>query len=85
MLQADQYYGGRDVKKIMDTWTLNMGFPLVTFDRLDRTRVNISQKHFLIDPDSPVDPDGRYGDIGLIKTLCSLKIDHKELEISMSL
>ncbi|XP_072020377.1 aminopeptidase N-like [Amphiura filiformis] len=64
--KADQYFGQRDVKKIMDTWTLNMGFPLVTFDRLDTTTANISQKHFLIDPDSPVDPDNKYGDIGYI-------------------
>ena len=50
------------MKKIMDTWTLNMGYPLVSFDRLDISTVNVSQKHFLIDPDSPV--EDKYGDIG---------------------
>lgn len=60
--QADQDYGGRDVKKIMDTWTLQMGYPVLTFDRLDEKMVNVSQKHFLINPDSPV--EDKYGDLG---------------------
>ncbi|NXY79389.1 AMPN Aminopeptidase, partial [Glareola pratincola] len=37
---------------IMDTWTLQMGFPVVTVNTLDGT---ISQKHFLLDPSSTVD------------------------------
>ncbi|XP_063203100.1 aminopeptidase N [Chroicocephalus ridibundus] len=37
---------------IMDTWTLQMGFPVVTVNTLDGT---ISQKHFLLDPNSKVD------------------------------
>lgn len=40
------------VHSIMDRWTLQMGFPLVTID----TRTGrVSQKHFLLDPESVVD------------------------------
>ncbi|XP_077419547.1 aminopeptidase Ey-like [Vanacampus margaritifer] len=39
------------VEVIMNRWILQMGFPVVTVD----TRTgNISQKHFLLDPESPV-------------------------------
>ncbi|XP_068814489.1 aminopeptidase N [Struthio camelus] len=37
---------------IMDRWTLQMGFPVVTVNTLTGT---ISQKHFLLDPTSKVD------------------------------
>ncbi|XP_053573658.1 aminopeptidase Ey-like [Bombina bombina] len=39
------------VSEIMDTWVLQMGFPVVT---IDTTTGNINQKHFLLDPDAVV-------------------------------
>ncbi|XP_051918007.1 aminopeptidase Ey-like isoform X2 [Hippocampus zosterae] len=39
------------VHNIMNTWVLQMGFPVVT---IDTTTGVISQKHFLLDPDSEV-------------------------------
>ncbi|XP_031153699.1 aminopeptidase N-like isoform X2 [Sander lucioperca] len=39
------------VQNIMDTWVLQMGFPVVTIDT--QTGL-VSQKHFLLDPDSNV-------------------------------
>lgn len=40
------------VHDIMHRWTLQMGFPVVTID----TRTgSVSQKHFLLDPESVVD------------------------------
>lgn len=45
------------VHEIMNRWTLQMGFPMVTID----TRTgSISQKHFLLDPDSLVDRSSQY-------------------------
>ncbi|XP_005885265.1 PREDICTED: aminopeptidase N [Myotis brandtii] len=41
----------KDVKTIMDPWILQMGFPVITVDTKTGT---ISQKHFLLDPDSVV-------------------------------
>lgn len=35
----------------MDRWILQMGFPLIT---VDTKTGSISQKHFLLDPDSNV-------------------------------
>ncbi|XP_015667388.1 aminopeptidase N [Protobothrops mucrosquamatus] len=40
------------VKTIMDRWTLQMGFPVLTVNTATGI---ISQKHFLLDPESPVE------------------------------
>lgn len=39
-----------DVKSMMDTWTLQMGFPLVTITKQDDGKYIATQEHFLIDP-----------------------------------
>lgn len=39
------------VRTIMDRWILQMGFPVIT---LDTTTGEISQEHFLLDPQSNV-------------------------------
>ncbi|XP_015284404.1 PREDICTED: aminopeptidase N [Gekko japonicus] len=39
------------IKEIMDRWTLQMGFPVVT---VDTRSGNVAQKHFLLDPNSTV-------------------------------
>lgn len=45
------------VHEIMNRWTLQMGFPVITID----TRTgSISQKHFLLDPDSVVERPSQY-------------------------
>ncbi|KAE8297384.1 Aminopeptidase N [Larimichthys crocea] len=45
------------IQNIMNHWTLQMGFPVVTID----TRTgSISQKHFLLDPDSVVDRPSQF-------------------------
>lgn len=45
------------VHEIMNRWTLQMGFPVVTID----TRTgSISQKHFLLDPDSLVERPSQF-------------------------
>lgn len=41
-----------NVSDIMDRWTLQMGFPLVTVNTLDGS---IRQNHFLLDRDSVVE------------------------------
>lgn len=54
-LQAVDKVGSGDlpetVHNIMNTWVLQMGFPVVT---INATTGVISQKHFLLDPDSEV-------------------------------
>ncbi|PKU32289.1 aminopeptidase n [Limosa lapponica baueri] len=42
----------KSISDIMDTWTLQMGFPVVTVNTLTG---DITQKHFLLDPNSVVD------------------------------
>ncbi|XP_070690387.1 aminopeptidase N-like [Pempheris klunzingeri] len=47
----------RTVHDIMNRWTLQMGFPVVTID----TRTgSITQKHFLLDPESVVDRPSQF-------------------------
>ncbi|XP_069481326.1 aminopeptidase Ey-like [Ambystoma mexicanum] len=41
----------RDIKSIMDTWVLQMGFPVVT---VNTSSGEITQNHFLLDPHSAV-------------------------------
>ncbi|XP_030620520.1 aminopeptidase N-like [Chanos chanos] len=45
------------VTEIMNRWILQMGFPVVT---INTASGQISQKHFLLDPDSPVDRPSQY-------------------------
>lgn len=42
----------RPVREIMDRWVLQMGFPVVT---INTATGQISQEHFLLDPDSVVE------------------------------
>lgn len=41
------------VSEIMNTWVLQMGFPVVT---INTTTGQVAQKHFLLDPESIVPP-----------------------------
>nr|XP_006821163.1 PREDICTED: aminopeptidase N-like [Saccoglossus kowalevskii] len=62
LTEADVGVGDHDVKQIMDTWTLQMGYPVVTVARTSENTAIAEQKHFLIDPDAVV--DDKYGDMG---------------------
>ncbi|CAB4031270.1 glutamyl aminopeptidase-like, partial [Paramuricea clavata] len=42
---------GINVKKVMDTWTLQMGFPLVTITK-EEGKYFAKQEHFLVNPDA---------------------------------
>ncbi|XP_029948845.1 aminopeptidase N-like [Salarias fasciatus] len=47
----------RSIGEIMNRWTLQMGFPVVTID----TRTgSVTQKHFLLDPESVVDRPSQF-------------------------
>ena len=37
------------MKEVMDTWTLQMGFPLVTIENKDG-KYSAKQEHFLVNP-----------------------------------
>ena len=59
--QADKDVGKHDVKKIMDTWTLQRGYPLVTLTRTGN-RIVASQRIFL-QINRTIEDDG-FGDLG---------------------
>uniref|UniRef100_S4RXZ6 Aminopeptidase n=1 Tax=Petromyzon marinus TaxID=7757 RepID=S4RXZ6_PETMA len=42
----------KTVKEIMDTWTLQMGYPVI---KLDTSSGKVTQEHFLIDPEAVVE------------------------------
>uniref|UniRef100_H3D2Z0 Aminopeptidase n=1 Tax=Tetraodon nigroviridis TaxID=99883 RepID=H3D2Z0_TETNG len=50
-------YIPRTVHDIMDRWTLQMGFPVVT---VDTQTGRVSQKHFLLDPESVVERPSKF-------------------------
>ncbi|XP_011665938.2 aminopeptidase N isoform X2 [Strongylocentrotus purpuratus] len=64
LTEADKDDGGLDVKAIMDTWTLQMGYPLVTLERTDRKTVTAHQEHYLSNPSEGVSQE--YGDQGYL-------------------
>lgn len=47
----------RQVDAIMNPWVLQMGFPVVT---IDTSTGKVSQKHFLLDPESNVTVQSPY-------------------------
>uniref|UniRef100_A0ABM5EX44 Aminopeptidase N n=1 Tax=Pogona vitticeps TaxID=103695 RepID=A0ABM5EX44_9SAUR len=51
-VDEDKFVLPGTIKEIMDTWTLQMGFPVVT---VDTTTGHIFQQHFLLDPTSIVE------------------------------
>nr|XP_033775374.1 aminopeptidase N-like [Geotrypetes seraphini]XP_033775376.1 aminopeptidase N-like [Geotrypetes seraphini]XP_033775377.1 aminopeptidase N-like [Geotrypetes seraphini] len=53
----------RSIKEIMDTWTLQMGFPVVT---VDTASGKVTQKHFLLDPDSKVNRPSDYNYLWIV-------------------
>ncbi|XP_019622953.1 PREDICTED: aminopeptidase Ey-like isoform X2 [Branchiostoma belcheri] len=62
LTEAAQEDGRTDVqvKEVMDTWTLQMGFPVVTVTRdYSNGRVTATQRHFLYDPEVNV-PESPY-------------------------
>nr|XP_054751967.1 aminopeptidase N-like isoform X2 [Lytechinus pictus] len=62
--EADVGKGNNDVKAIMDTWTKQMGYPVVDLRRHGATQLNASQEHFLVNPEAGV--DDKYGDLGYL-------------------
>lgn len=51
-VDADNFPLPASVKRIMDTWTLQMGFPVVT---VNTTTGSVSQRHFLLDANAIVE------------------------------
>ncbi|XP_077868457.1 aminopeptidase N-like [Saccoglossus kowalevskii] len=64
LTEADKGGSNLNVKLIMDTWTLQMGYPVVTVwrDANTATILHTDQHHFLLDPDD--EPSSKYGDLG---------------------
>ncbi|XP_077985458.1 aminopeptidase N-like [Glandiceps talaboti] len=60
--RADTNGKSTKVKAVMDTWTLQMGYPVVSIKRTGSNTAKAEQKHFLINPDAKV--EDKYGDLG---------------------
>ena len=42
--------GGKDIKKVMDTWTKQIGHPVITTKRINATHIQVKQDRFNLDP-----------------------------------
>lgn len=62
------------VRTIMDRWILQMGFPVIT---VDTKTGNISQKHFLLDPESTVTRPSEFNYLWIVH-ISSLKNGNKQ-------
>lgn len=40
---------GKDMKAVMDTWTKQLGYPVVTTRRINATHLEVEQKRFSLD------------------------------------
>lgn len=58
--QAFSNVTNKDIKKMMDTWTHQMGFPVILINKTDASTFQISQKHFLIDPNAVVSRPSKF-------------------------
>lgn len=56
-VKANEVSLPRPVSEIMNHWVLQMGFPVVT---IDTATGKVSQKHFLLDPESSVTVQSPY-------------------------
>lgn len=56
-----------DVKAVMDTWTLQMNYPVITLTRLDNGHLRVTQKRFLSNPQAqdPLKYTSQFGSVHL--------------------
>lgn len=56
-----------DVKAVMDTWTLQMNYPVVTMTRLDDGGLRVTQKRFLSNPQAqdPLKYTSQFGSVSV--------------------
>ncbi|XP_054768522.2 aminopeptidase N-like [Lytechinus pictus] len=68
LTEFDEGIGDHDVKTIMDTWVLQMGYPVVEFRRVNGRQLNASQERFLLDYDAEADAKAneKYDNLGYL-------------------
>lgn len=56
-----------DVKAVMDTWTLQMNYPVVTMTRLEDGGLRVTQKRFLSNPQAqdPLKYTSQFGSVSV--------------------
>jgi aminopeptidase N len=47
-----------NIKKIMTTWTKQMGHPIINVKIINETKVILTQNHFLLDPSTKITEPG---------------------------
>ena len=52
MAKIDGRLLNQNLTNIMNTWTRQMGHPVVTIKKLDVNTISLTQNHFLLDPTS---------------------------------
>ncbi|KAG4074313.1 hypothetical protein HA402_008722 [Bradysia odoriphaga] len=52
LTEIDKLNLGFDIKHIMNTWTKQMGFPVVTVEKVSDTQYRLTQKRFFSNPDN---------------------------------
>ena len=63
---------GFNVKEVMDTWTLQMGFPLVTLSKQEDGKYLATQEHFLVNPGAKPALESPYKYVFLVFGYCIL-------------
>lgn len=51
---------GKDVKSVMDTWTLQLGYPVITVTLVNKTFIKLTQERFSLDPENTSVPTSNF-------------------------
>ena len=52
---------GKDIKRVMDTWTLQLGYPVLSIRRINGSSIEIKQQRFSLDPPNTLPPKSPFG------------------------
>ena len=52
MAKQENKLSDQNLTNIMNTWTRQMGHPVVSIEKINATTIRLTQKHFLLDPTS---------------------------------
>ena len=59
---ADSLLADVPLQQVFESWTLQMGFPLLTVARTDTDAITVTQEYFLINPDDSPNYELAYPD-----------------------
>merc|ERR1711962_1027779 len=70
---------GKDVKGVMDTWTLQLGYPVVSLKRINASFLEVKQERFSLDPVGTFPPPSPFNYLWKIPLIFRSPTDESEM------